>query len=217
MNLLAIDTCTEACSVSLYKNDTQFSRLVNSGVKSSSLILPLCEAVFIEANINPKELQGIVYTKGPGSFTGVRMCIGVVQGLSLAHNIPTLGFSTLELLGFEASKKLNHQKIAVALDARMGEVYFAVYHNNILRYEILCKPDEAPKLEADFVGVGTAWAVYPVLKETTGIQKFEPNFYPQAQYLIELALKNLSSFESDVLPMPTYLRNNVAVKSVDRV
>jgi tRNA threonylcarbamoyladenosine biosynthesis protein TsaB len=138
----------------------------------------------------------------------------VVQGLSLAHDIPALGFSTLSLLGFEASKKLNKTQIVVALDARMGEVYFGVYEDGKLKDERLCKPDEAPKLTSDFVGVGTAWAVYPVLKNSTKVSHIETGFYPNAKYLIDLAHLHLTDFEFDKgLPMPTYLRNNVAVKS----
>ncbi len=100
MNLLAIDTCTEVCSVSLYTDGVKVSRFVKGVEKSSGLILPLCDEVFAEVDIAVADLDSIIYTKGPGAFTGVRMCIGVVQGMSLAYDIPTMGFSTFRACRF---------------------------------------------------------------------------------------------------------------------
>ena len=114
MNILAIDTCTEAASVTLYASGVRTSRVLTNVEKSSGHILKLCDEVFDESGKQLKEINLIAYSKGPGAFTGVRMCIGVVQGLSLSCNIPTIGFSTLELLGFRASKILKLEKIAIA-------------------------------------------------------------------------------------------------------
>ena len=160
MNILAIDTCTDVASLTLYSSGVKTSRKVSDIAKSSGHILKLCDEVFSEADTKLSEVDFIAYTKGPGAFTGVRMCIGVVQGLSLACNIPTLGFSTLELLGFRASKKFNTQKVAAAIDARMGEVYWAVYLEGIVKSERICKPEQVDKLSAEFVGVGSGWKIY---------------------------------------------------------
>ncbi|EEZ80543.1 MAG: tRNA (adenosine(37)-N6)-threonylcarbamoyltransferase complex dimerization subunit type 1 TsaB [Candidatus Thioglobus sp.] len=217
MHLLAIDTCTEVCSVSLYSNQIKTSRFVQGVEKSSGLILPLCDEVFAEVGIEPKDLDGIVYTKGPGAFTGVRMCVGVVQGISFAHDIPTMGFSTLEVVGFGAVKKFNTDKIAVALDARMGEVYWGVYQDQKLTNESLRKPNEIDVLGQDFIGVGTGWGAYEqVLSESSGIGNYEANFYPKSENLIDLCLTyvNEKGGFDDKLPLPTYLRNNVAHKSL---
>ena len=89
MNILAIDTSTEVASITLYSSDVKTSRKVSDVAKSSGHILKLCDEVFSEADKKLSEVDFIAYTKGPGAFTGVRMCIGVVQGLSLACNIPT--------------------------------------------------------------------------------------------------------------------------------
>ncbi len=111
MNILAIDTCTEATSITLSISGQKTSRAILKGEKSSSHILKLCDEVFSETNIELNEIDAIAYTKGPGAFTGVRMCVGVVQGLSLASDIPTMGFSTLELLGYKAASRLNSAKL----------------------------------------------------------------------------------------------------------
>lgn len=217
MNILAIDTCTEVASITLYSSDVKTSRKVSDVAKSSGHILKLCDEVFSEAGTKLSEVDFIAYTKGPGSFTGVRMCIGVVQGLSLACNIPTLGFSTLELLSFRASKKFKTQKVATAIDARMGEVYWAVYEEGILKSERICKPEQVDKLSAEFVGVGSGWKIYKdSLIKASEIKCIEPEFYPDSSDLVDLSILSieLGKKATHELPQPTYLRNNVAQKSL---
>ena len=217
MNILAIDTCTDVASVTLYSSGVKTSRMVYDIAKSSGYILNLCDEVFSEAETKLSEVDFIAYTKGPGAFTGVRMCIGVVQGLSLACNIPTLGFSTLELLGYRASKKFNTQKVATAIDARMGEVYWAVYLEGIVKSERICKPEQVDKLSAEFVGVGSGWKIYKdSLIKASEIKCVEPEFYPDSSDLVDLSILSidLGKKVTHELPQPTYLRNNVAQKSL---
>ena len=217
MNILAIDTCTEVASITLYSSDVKTSRKVSDVAKSSGQILRLCDEVFSEAGKKLSEVDFIAYTKGPGAFTGVRMCIGVVQGLSLACNIPTLGFSTLELLSYRASKKFKTQKVATAIDARMGEVYWAVYIEGIVKSERICKPEQVDKLSAEFVGVGSGWKIYKdSLIKASEIKCIEPEFYPDSSDLVDLSILSieLGKKATHELPQPTYLRNNVAQKSL---
>jgi len=114
-------------------------------------------------------------------------------------------------------KKFNTDKIAVALDARMGEVYWGVYQDQKLTNESLRKPNEIDVLGQDFIGVGTGWGAYEqVLSESSGIGNYEANFYPKSENLIDLCLTyvNEKGGFDDKLPLPTYLRNNVAHKSL---
>ena len=217
MNILAIDTCTEVASITLYSSDVKTSRKVSDVAKSSGHILKFCDEVFSEADTKLSEVDFIAYTKGPGSFTGVRMCIGVVQGLSLACNIPTLGFSTLELLSFRASKKFKTQKVATAIDARMGEVYWAVYEEGIVKSERICKPEQVDKLGAEFVGVGSGWKIYKdSLIKASEIKCVESELYPESSERVDLSILSIESGQKPTheLPQPTYLRNNVAQKSL---
>jgi len=217
MNILAIDTCTDVATVTLSLSGVKTSRMVSDIAKSSGHILKLCDEVFSEADTKLSEVDFIAYTKGPGAFTGVRMCIGVVQGLTLACNIPTLGFSTLELLSYRASKKFNTQKVATAIDARMGEVYWAVYLEGIVKSERICKPEQVDKLSAEFVGVGSGWKIYKdSLIKASEIKCVEPEFYPDSSDLVDLSILSidLGKKVTHELPQPTYLRNNVAQKSL---
>ncbi|SMM97972.1 TsaB protein, required for threonylcarbamoyladenosine (t(6)A) formation in tRNA [uncultured Candidatus Thioglobus sp.] len=212
-NILAIDTCTEVCSVSLYSKGEVVSRYIKGVAKSSGLVLVLCDEIFEQTGVSVADLDVIVYTKGPGAFTGVRMCVSVVQGMSLAYDITTVGFSTLEVVGLGAAKKFNSKKVAVALDARMGEVYWGVYEESVLTTEALKNPSQVSQLNNDFIGVGTGWGAYQSeLCKQTMIDNFAADFYPKSENLIDLYLSKTNAVDKG-LPLPTYLRNNVAKKS----
>jgi tRNA threonylcarbamoyladenosine biosynthesis protein TsaB len=217
MNLLAIDTCTEIASVTLMTSGSRVSRVLSGVQKSSGHILKLCDQVFQESQVQIKDVDSIIFTKGPGAFTGVRMCVGVVQGLSMSCNIPTMGFSTLELLGYRASQILKSEKIALALDARMGEVYWAIYSRGEISKLRICSPGDVETLDTNFIGVGTGWGTYgEILCAVSGVTKTDLTIFPESSSLIDLALESFAMGESAnfELPQPIYLRNNVAQKSL---
>ena len=217
MNILAIDTCTEVASVTLYSSGVRVSRVLTNVEKSSGHILRLCDEVFTESGKQLNEVDLIAYSKGPGAFTGVRMCIGVVQGLSLSCSIPTIGFSTLELLGFRASKILKSEKIAVALDARMGEVYWAVYDHGALNNMKICSPEDVDNVGDNFVGVGTGWSTHhDQLHSASNVKITDLSIYPESSELVDLSIQAIESGQNPTfeLPQPIYLRNNVAQKSL---
>ena len=217
MKILAIDTCTEVASVTLFSSEVKITRVLTDIPKSSGHILKLCDKVFKEVREDLKDIDLISYTNGPGAFTGVRMCIGVVQGLSLSCEIPTLGFSSLELLGFRASKLLKKNKIALALDARMGEVYWAIYEKGIISGMKICKPEEVDNLDSSFIGVGSGWKAYnEKLTLTSQVTESDLNIHLESGDLIDMSMTALKSGEKGTfeLPKPIYLRNNVAKKSL---
>lgn len=210
--ILAIESCTGVCSVSLSIEGKKYS-VFSDSQKSSSLLLGMCEEVFNQANIKLSDIDIIAYTKGPGTFTGVRMCIACVQGLALASEVKSVGVSSLELMAYMAKKEFNANKIAVAIDARMGEVYWS--HNG---KEQLLKPENVPILGECFIGVGSGWLKYQqVLSETSKITDYQ-NYQLHAEYLIDLVneqcLDNLNDTVEDIQPI--YLRNNVAQTTKER-
>ena len=217
MNILAIDTCTETASVTLLKSGESYSRELSGIDKTSGHILKLCDEVFEESQSHLREVDLVSYSQGPGSFTGVRMCIGVVQGLSLSMEIPTMGFTTLELVGFGASQILKSNKIAIALDARMGEVYWATFVDGLVGNMKICCPEEADHLDPSFVGVGSGWRAYSEkLKFASNISDIDLTIKPESSALIELSLRAMNTGLKGTLelPKPIYLRNNVAKKSL---
>ena len=99
----------------------------------------------------------------------------------------------------------------------MGEVYWAVYIEGILKSERICKPEEVDKLGAKFVGVGSGWRFYKdLLINTSEIKCIEPELYLDSSDLVDLSILSieLGKKATHKLPQPTYLRNNVAQKSL---
>ena len=217
MNILAIDTCTEIASITLLNSGASYRRELSGIDKTSGHILKLCDEVFEESQSQLREVDLVSYSQGPGSFTGVRMCIGVVQGLSLSMEIPTMGFTTLELVGFGASQILKSNKIAIALDARMGEVYWATFVDGLVGNMKICCPEEADHLDPSFIGVGSGWRTYSEkLKFASNISDIDLTIKPESSALIELSLRAMNTGLKGTLelPKPIYLRHNVAKKSL---
>lgn len=216
MKILAIDTCTESTSITLLSNDNKYTRSIIGLAKSSGEVLNMCNEIFNEAKIEKKDIQAIAYTQGPGSFTGVRMCISVVQGLSFSLNIPIIGFSTLELLAYKVKKEFKENLIAIALDARMGEIYWGLYKDDILFEQRICNPLEANVLNDNFIGAGSGWSVYEKqLKKITKIKTIKKDLFPHSSDLIDLSIDSFSKgIKAKIdLAKPIYLRNNIAQKS----
>jgi tRNA threonylcarbamoyladenosine biosynthesis protein TsaB len=131
--------------------------------------------------------------------------------------IPTMGFTTLELVGFGASQILKSNKIAIALDARMGEVYWATFVDGLVGNMKICNPEEADHLDPSFIGVGSGWSAYnEKLKFASNITNIDLTIKPQSSALIELSLRAMNTGLKGTLelPKPIYLRNNVAKKSL---
>ena len=214
-NILAIESCCDVCSVSVLTNDQQTTQLIDNEQKPSSLLIALCDKVLSQANVLLSEIDYIAYTKGPGAFTGVRLCLGVAQGLSLSHGIKTVGFSTLAVLAY--SIKQEYPNSLPALDARMGEVYWGVFKKGGLISQAINQPEDLPNLGKEFVGIGSGWNVYQsTLIKQTGISHLIKNKHPNAQYLAQLAndCYHQKSLVIDTIPSALYLRNNVAKSQI---
>ncbi|MFA5372417.1 MAG: tRNA (adenosine(37)-N6)-threonylcarbamoyltransferase complex dimerization subunit type 1 TsaB, partial [Sideroxydans sp.] len=147
MNILAVETSTEYCSVALWQDGVVRERCEHVGQKHSEVLLQMLDTLLKEAGCTMQDVDGIAFGKGPGSFTGVRIACGVAQGLALGAGVGVVGVCTLEALA-EAS---GQDKVIAALDARMGELYFSAYEKrNDEWVEViapcLCKAEDAPVL-----------------------------------------------------------------------
>ena len=123
MEILAIETSTEYCSVALWQDGKVSERCELVGQKHSEVLMAMLDALLKDAGIKITQVDGIAFGKGPGSFTGVRIACGVAQGLALGADVKVVGVCTLEALA-QASGR---DKVIAALDARMGELYLAAY------------------------------------------------------------------------------------------
>lgn len=228
LNLLSIETSTEYCSVALWQNGAVSERCELVGQKHSEVLLAMLDALLKDAGIGIKQVEGIAFGKGPGSFTGVRIACGVAQGLALGADVKVVGVCTLEALA-EASGK---EKVIAAIDARMGELYLAAYEKRdgqwVTRVEpCLCKADDAPDVAGEgWFGVGSGFAANPsagsgqALSARYGKQlsAVDAQAVPQASAVARLAAGEFATGNAvdAALALPLYLRDKVALKTSER-
>src|SRR5690348_17472121 len=105
MNLLAIDTSTDSCSVAASRGAALFSRRESAAQRQSDRVLDMVRELLAEARLELEQIEGVAYGEGPGSFTGLRIAAGVTQGLALARGIGVVGVGTLLALAEEADRK----------------------------------------------------------------------------------------------------------------
>ena len=226
MNLLAIETSTETCSVAISINGEVLERYEHAPRQHAELLLPWVESVMAEAEIGFPGLDAIAYSRGPGSFTSLRIGIGVVQGLAWAADRPVVPVSSLAATA-QTATRLGVSSALVALDARMDEVFtglFEVNSNGIMMpvgEEQVCAPEDVQlPVNAETHGIGIGFERYPVLSQLArGLAGIQVDIWPKASSLLELAQEWLKTNEA--LPaeqaQPVYLRDNVAIKQRDRV
>ena len=221
MNYLAIDASTEACSVALQVNGKVYSRYDLCPQSHSLRLLPMVDEVLTEAGIKLSQCNGLIFGRGPGSFTGVRIGVGVAQGLAFSANLPVFGVSSLQAmaqLAFMQGKlqgKDNEQEITVisAIDARMGEVYngcFMLDENNIMQpqcEEAVTAPDQLALHLSSVVskaeyGVGTAWDAYKEVLSSLKCNEGTPDvLFPSAEAMLAIGVVSLEQGKGVALRM----------------
>ncbi|MGZ8239577.1 MAG: tRNA (adenosine(37)-N6)-threonylcarbamoyltransferase complex dimerization subunit type 1 TsaB, partial [Methylobacter sp.] len=95
MKLLAVETSTEACSVALYIDGNVSERFELTPKEHTRLILPMIDSLMSDAGLKPQQLDALAFGCGPGSFTGVRIATGVIQGIAFGADLPVVPVSTL--------------------------------------------------------------------------------------------------------------------------
>jgi len=227
MNLLAIETATEACSVALIHGQDIIARSEIAPRRHTELVLPMADALLAEAGIGRQALDAIAVGRGPGAFTGVRLGVSLAQGMALALDLPVITISSLAALALEAPEDGDATILAV-IDARMGEIYAACYRRDdnggliTLDDERVCKPEslllpDAPTWQV----VGTGWAAYSTIlsERFTGLlRSADGGCYPQAAHVAELAMRefNAGRAQAPEFALPVYLRDKVALTLVEQ-
>ena len=223
MKILAIDTSTEACSVALAIDDNVNERFELVQQRHSECLLPMVQALLAEASLGLSQLDAIAFSRGPGSFTGLRIGAGVTQGLAFGADLPVVAISSLAAL----AQGQNMQKILAAFDARMGQVYYGAYRRNaqglveLWGTESVVAPDAVSlpmDSDSDWVGAGNGWDQYTEqlltgLKDR--VKTWLPQCYPHAKDIITLAKDSVA--RRDVIApqaaIPVYVRDDVAKKA----
>ncbi len=230
MNLLAIDASTEACSVALLFNEQCFQRFELCPQSHSLLLLPMVDEVLKEANCQLTQLDGLVFGQGPGSFTGVRIGIGVAQGLAFAANLPMVGVSTLQTMAQMAYQQQQKTQVIAAIDARMSEVYNGYYQldNQGIMQAVIDESVLPPAQLKEHIamqtsnmktiyGVGTGWQAYSsALAMIIDNQDNIDILYPHAVAMLTLAKHKFIKGETVMAEnaQPVYVRDTVSWKKL---
>ena len=128
MKLLALETANEQCSVSLIdEHQTLYFQRDDRAKAQTQTILPMIEQGFEQTKSAISDLSAIAFSRGPGSFSGVRINAAVTQALAWSNDLPVIPVSTLQALAQAAYRELKLERVTAVLDARMSEVYIASY------------------------------------------------------------------------------------------
>ncbi|MCS2154659.1 tRNA (adenosine(37)-N6)-threonylcarbamoyltransferase complex dimerization subunit type 1 TsaB [Scandinavium goeteborgense] len=227
MRILAIDTATEACSAALWNDGTTTAHFELCPREHTQRILPIVQDILTETGTALTELDALAYGRGPGSFTGVRIGIGIAQGLALGADLPMIGVSTLATMAQGAWRKTGATRVLAAIDARMGEVYWAEYQRDAQgiwhgeETEAVLKPeavnDRLKQLDGEWATVGTGWQAWPDMANDTPVTLVEGDvLLPAAEDMLPLACQLFAEHKTVVVEQaePVYLRNTVAWKKL---
>jgi tRNA threonylcarbamoyladenosine biosynthesis protein TsaB len=219
MNLLAIETATECCSVALIAGAQLHQRSEIAPRRHAELLLPMCEEVLAEAGLARRDVNVLAVGQGPGAFTGVRLAVSAAQGIALALGIPVVPVSSLAALAMQAPD--DGAEILAVIDARMGEVYAGLFRRNgkgvqIVGEEAVGRADALQLPSHALNVIGTGWSTY---RDAIGqVLATPPRWadgarYPQAADVARMALPVAAAgggLAADRV-QPVYLRDKVAL------
>lgn len=226
LNIIAIDASTEACSVALQWQGKVYHRFELCPQSHSTLLLPMIDEVLKEAACSLNQLDGLAFGRGPGSFTGVRIGIGVAQGLAFSADLKVVGVSTLQTMAQQAYQEHQQKKVIAAIDARMSEVYLAAFEvKDQLMLPVTDETVIAPAKAKDYLsnqrtynfGVGSGWQAYPEILDDLieNADNVVVNF-PDARFMLpiaELEFKQGRSVSAEQA-QPVYVRDTVSWKKL---
>jgi len=216
--LLALDTATEACSVALLHDGKVLSHYEVIPRLHAQKLLPMIQQMLSEAGIALSAVDAIAFGRGPGAFTGVRIAVGVVQGLAFALERPVLPVSNLALLAQRALREQGATQVAAAIDARMDEVYWGCYRETsgemrLVGEEAVLPPGSVALpagASGDWFGAGTGWGYADRINVC--LQAQDATMLPHALDLLALARFAWQRGEAVAADeaQPVYLRDKVA-------
>ncbi len=224
MKLLAIEAATEACSAAVLVDGEIAEKYQVAPRQHNELILPMCESVLAEMQVSLQQLDAIAFGCGPGAFTGVRIAAGITQGIALAHDLPVASVSTLANLAYQAPVN-NEQYILASIDARMNEIYWAIYQKTPTSVELMNQEQVQPAASIEALsqtmayGCGTGWSSDRIaLQALTQLDEscIDAQALPRARVTAQLGEQKYQA-QQLVAPeeaLPVYLRDQVAKKKV---
>lgn len=214
MKLLSIDTSTEQATVALAVNNEIYSEEQGSMRQHAQLLLPMIERLLAQAGLSINQLNAIVFGRGPGSFTGLRIACSVAKGLAYAHDLPLYPVSGLAAIAYEATQQSTSSvNVLSMIDARMHQVYWSYFaadcfdvSEQVTSAAEILLPSASP-----FILAGVGFDSYVShLPETIRSQiTKQQHIFPNAKTMIRLVQSGLVKAESAVEALPVYIRDKV--------
>ena len=222
MNLLAVETSTELCSVALLKDGALFVEEAMAENRHSEMLVPMIRRAFERAHLEAVHMAAFAFGQGPGSFTGIRIACGVIQGLAFGTGRPVVPIPSLLAL----AEQSNERRVIAALDARMNEAYLAAYARNGDDWDEVLAPRlaDAASLPAlpgrQWSATGGGFERLPWLRDAyrDSVQMRFGGDLPRAGAVARLAARRFARgggmAAQDAAPL--YLREKVALTSEER-
>lgn len=222
MNLLAIDTSSDACSVAVQVDDKIHEKHVVEPREHTNILVPMIEELLQEAGVSLSVLDAVILGNGPGSFIGMRIGASVAQGICHGAGLKIVPLSSLAAIAAEAIAVHGADKVLVAQDAHMREVYVGRFRRDAdgspvaIGAEEICRIGELDGLDEKHVAAGGAWQTFPELRAENRqwIKEVVEISMPRAKHLL-LPGANAYREGRAILPealVPAYIRVKVAEK-----
>tara|TARA_B100001250_G_C19724246_1_gene755298 strand:+ start:538 stop:1209 length:672 start_codon:yes stop_codon:yes gene_type:complete len=218
--ILSIDTASKNCSVSLAKDGILINTIeeIRDSFLHGQKLHVFCEKIILESNIKFSDIDAYALSIGPGSYTGLRIGSAAVKGFGFIFKKPIITIPTLKSMAY--SQKFNQKLLCPILDSRQGEVYAAVFDQNLnclkpAHPHIISSNSFASFLNAQemiFFGTGVSKIQEYISHKNA---EFLDNLFPSSKYLVEIAesmyykdkFADLASFK------PLYLKDFIPTKS----
>ncbi len=215
IKILCIDTTSDFCSVSLFLNEQLVE--TNSSIverSHSQLLLSLIEDVIKNTSINIKEIDAFSISRGPGSYTGLRIGLSTMKGLCFALDKPLISVNTLKILASQALKKINNSTALLCpmIDARRMEVYTKIFDYNLNEIykdkSVILDKDSFSEFDQEIYFFGNGANKFETITTKSNF-KFINDIYPNSKFMGDISYKkfilkkfeDLSSFE------PNYIKD----------
>jgi len=215
MNILAVTTFDDTLQVALKKDTIYYAIIVKGQFKHSTNLVPIIKEICEKNEIMVKDLNLLTITRGPGSFTGLRIGMSALKGISVGLNIPIISFSSLDLI--KQSCSFYDGVILPIIDARKQRFYTAIYNHGV---------KETEELDINAIDIKTELSVFPeILLVGQDAPKFLEEFKKsyEGKIILDCSIKNYGEILIDmaidafnkgkvdnISQGPTYIRKSEA-------
>jgi tRNA threonylcarbamoyladenosine biosynthesis protein TsaB len=234
VRILAIETSAQECSVALAHEAGVVQRSRRAGARVAEQALSMIAELFAEQSFSLTQVDAFAFGSGPGAFTSLRVACALVQGLAFAGDRPVVPVGSLRALAYGAGRKTRRAdddppqvplRVMAAVDARMGQIYWAVYEGALAERQLaapaLALPEQVAGLMAQWrpqVIAGDALRVFEAVWPTPNDTIRLPDVVADASMIAELARTDLAAGRA-VAPRdaaPEYVRDQVALTVAQR-